>query len=259
MMKKFDLSGKKAIVTGGGSGIGRAIAKTLAGQGAEVFILDRDLEAARRVVEEIRSAGGLASAFRCDVSQGKQVTAVFREALQGSRLDILINNAGIAHVGNIAQTTEEDLERVFEVNVKGVFHCLKAGVEAMQSGGGSIVNISSVAAHVGVADRFAYSASKGAVHAMTLSVAKDCLPMGIRCNSISPGRVHTPFVDGFLAKNYPGREKEMFESLARTQPIGRMGQPEEMGDLVLFLCSGEAAFITGADFKIDGGFVTLNT
>jgi len=259
MKKKFDLSGKKAIITGGGSGIGRAIAQVLAGQGAEAIVLDRDEAAARMVVREIREEGGLARDYHCDVSQADQVHSTFQEALNGSHLDILINNAGIAHVGNITNTKEEDLDRVFGVNVKGVFNSLKAGVEAMKRRGGAIVNVSSVAAHVGVADRFAYSASKGAVHAMTLSVAKDCLRHGIRCNSISPGRVHTPFVDGFLAQNYPGREKEMFEALAQTQPIGRMGKPEEMGDLVLFLCSDEAAFITGTDFKIDGGFMTLNT
>jgi 2-keto-3-deoxy-L-fuconate dehydrogenase len=151
------------------------------------------------------------------------------------------------------------LDRIYNVNVKGVFHSLKEGVELMRANGGSIVNLSSIAAHAGISDRFAYSMSKGAVHAMTLSVAKDYLKMGIRCNSISPGRVHTPFVDGFLAKNYPGNEKEMFEALSKTQPIGRMGKPQEIGSLVLYLCSNEASFITGTDFTIDGGFLTLNS
>lgn len=255
----FDLSGKKAVITGGGSGIGRAIARTLARHGAESIILDLDEAGARQVVEEIRSDGGNALAHACNVADWESVHRTFQAALNDAGLDILINNAGIAHVGNIFTTSVADFDRIYEVNIRGVFNTLKAGVEAMKEKGGAIVNLSSVAAHVGISDRFAYSASKGAVHAMTLSVAKDCLPYGIRCNSISPGRVHTPFVDGFLAKNYPGKEKEMFEQLSRTQPIGRMGSPDEMGSLVLYLCSDEASFITGSDFPIDGGFVTLNT
>ncbi|MEQ8472827.1 MAG: SDR family oxidoreductase [Marinoscillum sp.] len=258
-MKKFDLTGKKAVVTGGGSGIGRAIAITLAGNDAEVIILDMDLDSAESVVSEIKLSGGKASAFKCNVASGEDTQQAFELALAGGALDILINNAGIAHVGNVSSTSEEDFDRVCSVNIKGVFNCLKAGLEAMKINGGAVVNISSVAAHVGVSDRFAYSTSKGAVHAMTLSVAKDYLSYGIRCNSISPGRVHTPFVDGFLAKNYPGNEKEMFETLSKTQPIGRMGKPDEIGSLVLYLCSDEASFITGTDFPIDGGFLTLNT
>lgn len=259
MRNKFDLTGKRAIITGGGSGIGRAIANALAGNGAEAIILDMNLDGANQVVTEITQAGGKAKAIACNVSDTLEVNAVFKKALDGAPLDILINNAGIAHVGSILNTTAEDLDRIYQVNIRGVFNTLKAGVEAMKEKGGSIVNLSSVAAHVGITDRVAYSASKGAVHALTLSVAKDCLSYGIRCNSISPGRVHTPFVDGFLAKNYPGREQEMFENLSKTQPIGRMGEPEEMGSLVLFLCSDEASFITGSNFPIDGGFVTLNT
>lgn len=259
MKKTFDLTGKKAIVTGGGSGIGRAIAIILAAHGAEAHIMDIDESAAEKVVKEIENENGKASGWKCNVADAADVQAVFRKALDGAGLDILINNAGIAHVGNVLNTSAEDFDRIYEVNIKGVFNTLKAGVEAMKSGGGAIVNLSSVAAHVGISDRFAYSTSKGAVHAMTLSVAKDCLGYGIRCNSISPGRVHTPFVDGFLSKNYPGNEKEMFEALSKTQPIGRMGRPDEIGSLVLYLCSDEAAFITGSDFAIDGGFVTLNT
>ncbi len=259
MSKKFDLTDKTAIITGGGSGIGRAIATALADSGATSIILDLNLDGANAVVEEIQAAGGKAEAHSCNVADYEEVQKVFSEVLKGRTLDILINNAGIAHVGNILTTSVEDFDRIYSVNIKGVFNTLKAGVEAMKNTGGSIVNLSSVAAHVGISDRFAYSTSKGAVHAMTLSVAKDCLSYGIRCNSISPGRVHTPFVDGFLAKNYPGNEKEMFETLSKTQPIGRMGKPDEMGSLVLYLCSEEASFITGSDFKIDGGFVTLNT
>ncbi len=259
MNKKFDLTKRTAIVTGGGSGIGRAIAMTLAENGAHSIIMDRNLEGAQEVVKEIRDGGGTAEAHRCDVSNHESVNGVFNEALRGQPLDILINNAGIAHVGSVLDTSAEDFDRIYQVNIKGVFNTLKVSIEAMKENGGAIVNLSSVAAHVGISDRFAYSTSKGAVHAMTLSVAKDCLEFGIRCNSISPGRVHTPFVDGFLAKAYPGKEKEMFDNLSKTQPIGRMGKPEEMGNLVLYLCSDEAAFITGSDFAIDGGFVTLNT
>lgn len=259
MKSTFNLSGKKAIITGGGSGIGRAIAHALSGNGAESLIIDLDEAAAEKVVTEITAAGGKAQAFQCNVSDAHEVAQVFAKALNGSGLDILINNAGIAHVGDVLNTSVEDFDRIYQVNIKGVFNTLKAGAEAMKAQGGAIVNLSSVAAHVGISDRFAYSTSKGAVHAMTLSVAKDCLSYGIRCNSISPGRVHTPFVDGFLAKNYPGKEQEMFDKLSKTQPIGRMGVPEEIGSLVLYLCSDEASFITGSDFPIDGGFVTLNT
>ena len=258
MSKVFDLTRKYAIVTGGGSGIGRAIAKALAANGAEIAILDMDSTKAEEVVQEIIAESGKAACFECNVADEASVVDAFKKATIGRSLDILINNAGIAHIGNVENTSPEDLDRIYNVNVKGVFNCLKSGVEYMKNGGGSIVNLSSIAAHVGLKDRFAYSMSKGAVHAMTLSIAKDYLNNGIRCNSISPGRVHTPFVDGFLAKNYPGNEKEMFEALSKTQPIGRMGKPEEIGALVLYLCSNEASFITGSDFPIDGGFVTLN-
>lgn len=254
----FDLKGKNAIVTGGGSGIGRAISITLAKAGAAVSILDLNLESAQQVADEIVAEGGTAKGVTCDVSDPKSVKEAFELSLNNSALDILINNAGIAHIGNVSNTSPDDMDLIYKVNVKGVYNCLKEGVKSMVSNGGSIVNLSSIAAHVGLTDRFAYSMSKGAVHAMTLSVAKDFLAQKIRCNSISPGRVHTPFVDGFLAKNYPGNEEEMFEALSKSQPIGRMGKPDEIGALVLYLCSEEASFITGSDYPIDGGFVTLN-
>lgn len=257
-MSKFNLTGKRAIVTGGGSGIGKAIAIALAENGASVLILDLNEENIATVISEITSSGGKASGATCDVSNEKNVAEVFKKELGDRPLDILINNAGIAHIGKLENTTVDDLDRIYNVNVKGIFNCLKAGVELMKGKGGSIVNMSSVAAHVGVTDRFAYSMSKGAVHAMTISVAQDYLAYKIRCNSISPARVHTPFVDGFLTRNYPGKEKEMFETLSKTQPIGRMGKPEEIGALALYLCSDEASFITGTDFPIDGGFITLN-
>ncbi|MSP08073.1 MAG: SDR family oxidoreductase [Chitinophagaceae bacterium] len=253
----FQLNNKIAIVTGGGSGIGKDVCKVLAKQGAHVIVVDLNTDSAKGTVDEITANGNSAEALTLDVTQLLAVTAAF-EKLNG--LDILVNCAGISHIGSATTTSEADFEKVFQVNVKGMFHCLQAGVNAMKkSGGGSIVNISSIAAKVGLSDRFAYSMSKGAVHAMTMSVAKDYIKDNIRCNSISPGRVHTPFVDGFLKKNYPGQEAEMFEKLSKTQPIGRMGKPIEVAHQVLYLCSEEASFITGSDFSIDGGFITLNS
>jgi len=247
-----------AIVTGAGSGIGRAIALRFGRAGARVAILDVAEEAARAVAGEVKSLGAPAVAVPCDVSREADVAKAFREV--ESRLgsvDILVNSAGVAHVGTIEETTEHDLDRLYAVNVKGVYNCMKAAVTSMKGRGGVILNIASVASTVGIPDRFAYSMTKGAVLTMTFSVARDYVAQGIRCNAISPGRVHTPFVDGYLAKNYPGREAEMFERLSRTQPIGRMGQPEEIAELAVFLCSDAAAFITGSNVPIDGGFVTL--
>ena len=253
----FQLTGKNAVITGAGSGIGKATALLLARQGAVVHLLDINREALENTLAEIGTEGGLALAHPCDVTQQAEVKTLFAAL---GRVDILVNSAGISHIGRADNTTEADLDRIYNVNVKGVYNCLHAAIPVMQhNGGGVILNMSSVAAHVALADRFAYSMSKGAVHAMTLSVAKDYLQDNIRCNSISPGRVHTPFVDGYLQKNYPGREAEMFEKLSKTQPIGRMGKPDEIAGLILYLCSDEAAFITGTDYPIDGGFITLNT
>ena len=253
----FSLSGKRAVITGGGSGIGRAISLLFARQGAEVHIIELSPEAGQQAVEEIRQAGGTAHVHAADVSQQAQVVAAF-EAI--GQVDILVNNAGIAHVGNVETTPEADFERVYQVNVKGAYNCLFAAVPLMNAqGGGTIVNMASIAAHVGLTDRFAYSMSKGAIFAMTLSVARDYLGSNIRCNSISPARVHTPFVDGFIAKNYAGREDEIFDRLSKSQPIGRMGQPDEVATLALYLCSDEAGFVTGCDYPLDGGFIKLNT
>jgi NAD(P)-dependent dehydrogenase (short-subunit alcohol dehydrogenase family) len=253
----FELNDKRAAITGAGSGIGRAMAILFARQGAFVHVLDIGETAAADVVREIRAAGGQASAHVCDVADYGAVMTVFAGI---GPIDILVNNAGIAHVGRADTTLEADFDRVMSVNVKGVYHCLHAAIPQLRkNGGGVIVNMASVASWVGVADRFAYSTAKGAVMAMTLSVAKDYVKEGIRCNSISPGRVHTPFVDGFLARNYPGQESAMFDKLASTQPIGRMAKPEEVAALALYLCSEQASFITGSDFPIDGGFITLNS
>lgn len=255
----FQLKNKTAIITGGGSGIGKAIAILFARQGATICIMDVD-DNCTTVTEHINDVDTKAFFYKCDISKQLEVSAVVQEIAQmHGRIDILVNNAGIAHVGTVENTSGADFEKVINVNVKGTYNCLHAVIPFMKEKGGSILNMASVAALVGLNDRFAYSASKGAVYAMTLSVAKDYLPYKIRCNSISPGRVHTPFVDGFLAKNYPGQQAEMFEKLSKTQPIGRMGKPEEIAQLALYLCSDEASFITGCDYPIDGGFVKLNT
>ena len=253
----LNLTNKTALVTGAGSGIGQAIAVLFARQGATVHILELSREAAQATVDQVVEAGGTAVVHVADVGQQAQVRAVV-EAI--GPIQILVNNAGIAHVGNAETTSETDFERVFQVNVKGVYNCLQAVLPGMKTArSGAIVNMSSIAAHVGLADRFAYSMSKGAVHAMTLSVARDYVSFGIRCNSISPARVHTPFVDGFLAKNYSGQEPEMFAKLSASQPIGRMAHPDEVAQMTLYLCADEAAFLTGQDYSVDGGFVHLNT
>ncbi|OQP67879.1 SDR family NAD(P)-dependent oxidoreductase [Niastella populi] len=254
----FRLDNKTAIITGGGSGIGKAIAVVFANQGARVHILDMDEQGATSVVKEITTDGGKAHFYKCDVSKQAEVKQIVDGIAAGGAIDILINNAGIAHIGTADSTAEADFDRLVSVNVKGVYNCLHTVLPHMKQNGGSILNMASIASLVGIPDRFAYSMTKGAVVGMTLSVAKDYLKYNIRCNCISPARVHTPFVDGFLAKNYPGNEAEMFEKLSKTQPIGRMGKPEEIGYLALYLCSNEASFITGCDYPIDGGFTKLN-
>ena len=254
----FSLKGKTAAITGAGSGIGHAIARAFARQGAAVHILDRDGDAAISVARQIAGGGGSAQAHVCDVADARNVGEVFDTLFQAGPVHILVNNAGIAHVGSLATTPEEDFERVLRVNVKGVYLCMRAVIEPMRAHKrGVILNMCSIAATAGLTDRFAYSTSKGAVRSMTLSVARDYLRDGIRCNCISPARVHTPFVDGFVAKNYPGREPEMMKKLSAAQPIGRMAQPEEVANLAVYLCSDEASFITGADYYLDGGFMHL--
>jgi 2-keto-3-deoxy-L-fuconate dehydrogenase len=241
-MLESRLRGKVAIVTGGASGIGAAIVDRFGAEGATVEVLD--------VAEQ--------ATLCCDVTDGTAVDAAFASAVdRHGRLDIVVNSAGIAHIGTVATTTDHDLDRVYAVNVKGVYHSLRAAVRHLGAGG-AIVNLASIASVIGLPDRFAYSMSKGAVLTMTYSVATDFLAAGIRCNAISPARVHTPFVDRYLSDTYPGHEAEMFEKLAATQPIGRMARPDEIAALAAYLCSDEAAFITGANYMIDGGFTGIS-
>ncbi len=253
----FELNEKIAVVTGGGSGIGEAVSLLFAKQGAQVHVIDLNEKACNATIEEIQQKNGNAFVHVCDVTDQRQVQAIFSRI---GKIDILVNSAGVSHIGNVESTPEADFDRLYNVNVKGVYNCLQAAVSIMKKNkSGVILNLASIANNIGLADRFAYSMSKGAVYAMTLSVAKDYLNEGIRCNCISPARVHTPFVDDFIKKNYPGKEKEMFEKLSKSQPIGRMAKPEEIAYLILYLCSDEASFITGCDYPIDGGFIKLNT
>jgi 2-keto-3-deoxy-L-fuconate dehydrogenase len=192
------------------------------------------------------------------VTDQQQVKARLQQFAGAECPSILVNNAGISSIGTVESTSEEEFDRVFRVNVKGFYNCMQACIPLMKSnGGGVILNMASIAGSSALADRFAYSMSKGAVIAMTLSVARDYLSYNIRCNCISPARIHTPFVDDYLRKSYPGREQEMFEKLSKAQPIGRMGEPEEVAALALFLCSDQASFITGVDYLLDGGFTNL--
>lgn len=244
----FSLKNKTAIVTGGCNGIGNAIALVLSENGAKVHVLDTQTKENTNTITYHQS----------DITTEKKVTPIIAEISENDTIDILINNAGIGFVGSLENTTEADLDRLYNVNIKGVFNCSKAVIATMKNNGGTIINMASIASSVGIKDRFAYSMTKGAVLAMTYSIAKDYIDFGIRCNSISPARVHTTFVDNFVKENYPDREDEMFQNLSKTQPIGRMGTPEEVAHLALYLCSNEASYITGTDFPIDGGFIKLN-
>ncbi len=253
----FEITGKRAVVTGAASGIGLAIAELFASQGAKVVLIDLSQERLDAAIASMgQNAVANASGFACNVASEESVNRAFSN-IDGP-IDILVNCAGVAHVGTLLTTSVDDLDRLFAVNVRGTYLCMRGAIKPMlKAGHGTILNMASIAATAGLEDRFAYSMTKGAVLSMTMSVAKDYLAQGIRCNCISPARVHTPFVDGFVAKNYPGHEVEKMGDLARSQPIGRMGRPEEIASLALYLCSDAASFITGVDYPIDGGFLNL--
>ncbi|MCY4778404.1 SDR family NAD(P)-dependent oxidoreductase [Sphingobacterium sp. UT-1RO-CII-1] len=254
----FSLKGKTALVTGGQSGIGKAIVDLFVSRGASVYVLD--LTTGKDDNRAEKGGKGTVISIPCNVAIQSEVESAINQVMKESdQLDIVVNNAGVSHIGTLEQTTENDLDKIYEINVKGMFQVAKAVIVHMKSKGGVILNMASVAASVGLADRFAYSTGKGAVVAMTLSIAKDYINYGIRCNCISPGRVHTPFVDDYIKRNYPGKEEEMFLKLSATQPIGRMAKPEEIAFLALYLASDEASFLTGCDYAIDGGFTRLNS
>ncbi|MAW11251.1 MAG: short-chain dehydrogenase [Verrucomicrobiales bacterium] len=253
-MVRNSLEGKVTVITGGGSGIGEAICKKFTASGANVIIIDTNEIEGERVAQEAN-----AYYLNCDISDPKSVQETFKriESIHGFT-EILINNAGIAHIGKITETSPEDFDKIMNVNVRGSYLCIKASIAAMiKNKKGCILNMASVASNLGIPDRFAYSTSKGAVYTMTLSVARDFVDQGIRCNCICPARVHTPFVDNYLRENYPGNEEEMFKKLEATQPIGRMAKPEEIASLAAYICSDEASFVTGSAFDIDGGFTLL--
>ena len=247
----FRLDGRRALITGGASGIGAQTARALSRAGASVVIADLDLEGAEALAAEL---GNAATARQVDLTDPDSVASLFRSL---ERLDILVNNAGIAHVGNIEETDFEDWKRVFDVNVNGLFLATKHAFPLLlASEHGSIVNIASVAGLVAVGRRAAYCASKGAVVALTRQLAGD-YAQRVRVNCICPGTVHTPFVEGYLEKFHKHEKDKVREDLHARQPIGRMGKPEEIAHLALYMCSDEAEYMQGAVVAIDGGWTAL--
>lgn len=242
----YRLDGKVALVTGGASGIGAATARELARAGAEVLIADLNLESAQKLAGELPRA----RAVQMDVTQASSIGAALDQI---ETLDILVNNAGIGLVGDLASTHEEDFERIMRVNVHSVYLVTRAMLPLLLVSRGSIVNIGSVAGLVGVKQRFAYCASKGAVIAMTRQIAVD-YPKELRCNCIAPGTVQSPFVEGYLDKYHAHEKEKVREELKARQPVGRLGTPEDVAGLVRYLCSKEAEFMQGAVISLDGGW-----
>ena len=254
----FELTSPYVIITGGASGIGLSMVSLFNKHGAIVDVFDIN-KPSNELIEEKGIDKNTVHFHEIDITNQQQVKDLVSVIAIQREIGMLINNAGIAHIGNAVNTSEKDFQKIFDVNVKGAYNCIQACLPFMiENGEGVILNMASVAATVGISDRFAYSMSKGAILSMTLSVAKDFIKNGIRCNCISPARVHTPFVDGFIEKHYPGQEREIFEKLSASQPIGRMGEPDEVAALAYYLCSKHASFITGSDYPMDGGFTRLN-
>jgi 2-keto-3-deoxy-L-fuconate dehydrogenase len=245
-MTPFRLDGRTALVTGGASGIGEATCRALAGAGASVIVADVDRPRAEALAAELPGARVL----NLDITN----EAAVHEAFAGiARLDILVNNAGIGLVGNIEETELVDFERLFRVNVTGLFLVTQAAMPKLLDSKGCIVNIGSVAGLVGVKRRFAYCATKGSVVALTRQLAVDYAGR-MRVNCICPGTVETPFVEGYLEKFHKHEKDKVRAELHARQPVGRMGRPEEIANLALYLCSSEAEFVTGSAITIDGGW-----
>lgn len=250
----FSLQNKMALVTGAGSGIGAAIAETFARAGAFVFVTDRDEKSGRAITENIKATGGNAEFLPLDVTSEENCQRVSQTVVSAKgRLDILVNNAGIGHVGTMLQTTGADLDRLYAVNVRGVFNVTKVFLpDMLKRKSGNIINLASIGGVVGVRDRVAYCTTKFAVAGLTRSMSLDHARDGVRVNCICPGRVETPFVAARLAE-YPDPDKARQE-MSVTQALGRMGKPEEIAAAALYLASDESAFVTGTEFIIDGGF-----
>lgn len=258
VVARFRLDGKVAVVTGGGSGIGAATCRGFAEQGARVVVADVNAEHGQQVAKNL----GEAAVFcRTDVTDLSSMQAAVAAAVERfGRLDVLVNNAGIGHVGSIQETEAADWSRLINVNMSGVFHGSRAAVDQMLAQapqGGLIVNIASVAGMIGIARRFAYCATKGAVIAMTRQVAVDYVKQGIRCNAICPGTVYSPFVEGYVERFHHDTREETIKELHARQPIGRMGRPEEVADLAVYMASDEAGFMTGSAVVLDGGWTAL--
>jgi len=250
----FSLNGKIACVTGAGSGIGAAIAEIFAKAEAQVVVSEINEAAGKETVDRIRKNGGKAEFHPLDVSSAESADELAKEIhAQHRRLDILVNNAGIGHVGTMLQTKAEDLDRLYAVNVRGVFNVTKAFLPGMiERKSGNVINLASIGGVVGIRDRLAYCTTKFAVVGLTKSMALDHALDGIRVNCICPGRVQTPFVSARL-QEYPDPEKA-YREMAGTQALGRMGTPEEIANAALYLASDESAFVTGTAFLIDGGW-----
>jgi NAD(P)-dependent dehydrogenase (short-subunit alcohol dehydrogenase family) len=246
MADPFRLDGKVALITGGASGIGEATARVFAEAGARVIIVDIDFARAESLAQELPDA----SAQRCDITNEADVRQLFAGI---PALDILFNCAGIGMVGNVEETELTDFQRLFRVNVEGTFLMTKAALPLLKKGRGSVLNMGSVAGLVGVKRRFGYCATKGAVTALTRQLAVD-YPVEIRANCIAPGTVDSPFVEAYLEKYHQNEKEKVRGELNQRQPLGRLGRPDEIANLALYICSSAADFMNGSVVTIDGGW-----